>query len=496
VFEVLRQCIDDSDSLEGLLLVCLAGDALVEGEPKRSFFAYQALRERLETDVRAAAHDNPLAPLVRLGSSATAPVPDNGREMINSGERIAIEALRAGVPNRVATRRLGSEEHGIENEFVGKLKTIREGADRARPTQGMLIAGEFGSGKSHLLGYLGEQAILHDFVVSFVPISKETPLFNPERMFLAAIRNAVVPEANDDVMRVVVERLLNQPTERQRLEASVSAPESGFAPLFAALLHLLPKNVVDPDDRAAIARFLGGGKLGIPRVRGWLREAGSSKLFDLGHVRAGELAEQRIRFAPLLFRAAGFAGWCLLLDEVELVARYSALQRGRSYAELTRWLGLEDGRTLPHTIAVGAMTPTFKDEVFERRLDDEKVPALLDARDMPDAARAAVTAMRTIQHGMRELQRPDSARLAESQRGIRWLYGESYGWKPELAEIGEQRGSKSMRAFIKSWVTGWDILRLYGTVDLISTEERHEEDLSENPDMERPSSSDGDDDDA
>ena len=31
-------------------------------------------------------------------------------------------------------------------------------------------------------------------------------------------------------------------------------------------------------------------------------------------------------------------GWLLLFDEVELIGRYTLLQRGRSYAELARWL--------------------------------------------------------------------------------------------------------------------------------------------------------------
>ena len=51
-----------------------------------------------------------------------------------------------------------------------------------------------------------------------------------------------------------------------------------------------------------------------------------------------ELARQRLRFLPQLLRAAGHAGWVVLFDEVELIGRYSLLQRGRSYAELARWL--------------------------------------------------------------------------------------------------------------------------------------------------------------
>ena len=40
-----------------------------------------------------------------------------------------------------------------------------------------MIAGGFGAGKSHLLGYLQELALAENFIVSWVVISKETPLF-------------------------------------------------------------------------------------------------------------------------------------------------------------------------------------------------------------------------------------------------------------------------------------------------------------------------------
>ena len=59
-----------------------------------------------------------------------------------------------------------------------------------------------------------------------------------------------------------------------------------------------------------------------------LAAVGAPRMFDLRLPAAAELAEQRIRFAGRLFRAAGYAGWCLLLDEVELIGRYTPLQRG------------------------------------------------------------------------------------------------------------------------------------------------------------------------
>ena len=65
--------------------------------------------------------------------------------------RMAIEALRAGVPNRAAIRQMGTEQTDIEHAFEAALAaawvdTRQDGA--WRPT-GIGMAGGFGTGKSH-----------------------------------------------------------------------------------------------------------------------------------------------------------------------------------------------------------------------------------------------------------------------------------------------------------------------------------------------------------
>ena len=83
---------------------------------------------------------------------------------MNLDARTAIEALRAGVPNRAAVRLMGTEEGGIELEFDTLLGSIWRPDVPAR--SGIGIAGGFGSGKSHFLGYLAEVARGQNFVLS------------------------------------------------------------------------------------------------------------------------------------------------------------------------------------------------------------------------------------------------------------------------------------------------------------------------------------------
>jgi hypothetical protein len=80
----------------------------------------------------------------------------------------AIEALRAGVPNRDAVQALGlgSVQPDIEARFRQMLGEVQKGLSPetdpgmspdmspAVTADGMLVAGDFGAGKSHLLEYL------------------------------------------------------------------------------------------------------------------------------------------------------------------------------------------------------------------------------------------------------------------------------------------------------------------------------------------------------
>lgn len=406
-----------------------------------------------------------------------------------SQERHAIEALRAGVPNRAAIRLLGTMEHEFSERFVANLRECRTRASQSGPGKGQIIAGGFGAGKSHLLGYLQELALQDDFIVSRVSISKETPLFDAGKLLVAAMRNAVVPKRNDDAMTAVLARLRPESDEYDELEHWVSNPSNGLSPLFAALLHLIPRQQTSPENVQQIGRFFEAGKISLAQVRQWLRATGAHKLFNVKPVKAPELTRQRLKFVPQLMKAAGYGGWCILLDEVELIGRYSVLQRGRSYAELARWLGLDLEYGLPGIVSVAAVTDDFKDRVIGDKRDDELVPAKLLEKGERENASLATSGIRALSTNgeITLLRAPDEAALESSLEKIRSFYEKSYAWMPPHTPIGESRTSKSMRQYIKSWITSWDLQRLYGvkseivldTVFTVYSEDKNFEHFSE-----------------
>ncbi|MDA8249436.1 MAG: DUF2791 family P-loop domain-containing protein [Rhodospirillales bacterium] len=375
--------------------------------------------------------------------------------------RLAVEALRAGVPNRAAIRLMGNEHTGIEEGFDAAL----QGAWASGARSGIGVAGGFGAGKSHLLGYLAEVARMQNFVVSRVVISKETPLANPAHVFNAAIRDAVLPDRNDDALAAALATLRTRPAELKLLEDAVSTPSVGFAPLFAAALFLLGRSATPADVVRAIERFFGGVRLPASVLRRALKEAGAARTFALGAVDAHDLALQRIAFAPLLFRAAGYAGWCILLDEVELIGRYTPLQRAMSYAWLASWLGLEGARPFPGIVALYAVTDDFVTAVINARLDSERLPERLVLKGRQNEARWARAGIAHIERTVLQhrLTPPTDADLAACHDRLRDLYAGAYGWPAPALPPLERTSSRTMRHYIKAWVTQWDMARLYGT---------------------------------
>jgi hypothetical protein len=401
-----------------------------------------------------------------------------------SDARRAIEALRAGVPNRAAIRLLGTAEDEIREHFLENLLRCRtQLADGSQPP-GQAVAGGFGTGKSHLLGYLQELALNENFVVSWVAISKETPLFDLGKLYVCAMRNATVPRRNDDAMTAVLARLRPKGDAFDELTRWAESAQAGLSPLFAALLHLFPHPSTSPERMQQIARFLAGGKIAFASVKQWLREVGAAKPFVLKPIKQADLVRQRLRFVPRLMAAAGYGGWVLLLDEVELIGRYGILQRGRSYAELARWLGLDDEENVPGVVTVAAITEDFVSEVINKRRDDEKAPLKLTDRNERRTAERARLGIDMLERKQALLRPPSPERLQASLDKARGLYRDAYGWNATVADIGEITATKSMRQYIKSWITAWDLERLYGIIPVIETLDVAP-DYAENKDIER-----------
>ena len=373
--------------------------------------------------------------------------------------RRAIEALRYGVPSRDAVAALGSGQNDVEDRLVALLE--RCGTTRAGGNRGLLLGGGFGSGKSHVLNHLGHLALGRGFAVSSVVVSKETPLHDPGKVLRAAVESATMPDGALDAVAEAASSLDPDSPAFAELLRWASGP--AVDERFALTLSLLPRvQASDGDFAEAIVRFWSGDPIGVAELRRHARAAGEGRP-ALAAVPARELAVQRFRFLARLFVAAGSDGWLVMLDEVELIGRYSLLQRGRAYAELAGWLRPDAEDRGSPLVPVLAMTDDFDAAVLTARNDREQVPSRLRAKQTPEWAEVASRAelgMRFIERDAVLLAPPDGQELDRTYRRIQALHGEAFGWDPPDVAGLERLGTTRMRQYVRAWINEWDLIRL------------------------------------
>jgi hypothetical protein len=380
----------------------------------------------------------------------------------------AIEALRNGVPNADAVRALGCEQSRALMAFEKQLQDLEGQAGEAPAlVPGTLLAGGFGTGKSHTLAWMEQEALEKNFIVSRVVLSKETPLHATAKVFEAAVREARLPDGRGSLMHELATRMHYRKQRAQTFMDWVTH-EQPYG-LVAATVDIHDR-LNDPEMAEKMEDFWSGEKLAVGEVRAALRELGSAEAFDVKAVRIAELAPIRFEFASRYARACGFAGWVLLLDEAELIARYSLLQRGRAYAELARWLAPAEGFGIPGLGAVAAITDDFGFEMLQERDDRHAVTSRLHAKGDFDSLRKAEKAevgLDLIDQRAIFIDLPTSDSLAHAHKRISALYKAAYGWTPPRRASNERGSSSdSMRAHVRRWIYEWDLERLYPGVEI------------------------------
>jgi len=388
---------------------------------------------------------------------------------MNSDEQIqhrrAIEALRSGVPNRDAVMALGCAQPDIEKKFRQQLQSAKQGVVDGSMTHGMLVAGDFGTGKSHLLEYLLHLALEENFVCSKVVISKETPLYDPVKLYRAAAEAAIVPGKRGDALTEIATKLNFNSQAYADLYQWVNRSGADLNSRFAATLFLFERMPNDPELSNQIIRFWSGEQIGVAEIKKYLRACRETVTYKIDKILVKELALQRFKFASRLMVAAGYAGWVLLVDEVELIGRYSLMQRAKSYAELARWMGKLEGANFAGLTAVLAITTDFEEKILQEREDLDKVPGKLRARASETdllLASQAERGMRIIQRERAPLKAPDSTVLEQTYEKVRSIHAEAYAWEPppvSSVELLRATGTR-MREYVKRWITEWDLKHL------------------------------------
>ncbi len=487
-YEMLRQFIDGTDELDGMLLAVIVPPEFLS-DARRGLNRYEALKLRIWDEVRDRQYQNPLGALIRLdsyakvGQESQSFIPKERMAMANGdvGHQRAMEALRSGVPNQDVVKVLGSHQPELEGKFRRFLQRMEAQIPRETPTKGLIVEGGFGSGKSHLLKDLQHIALEQNFVCSPIVISKETPLYNVVTVLRSAITNAVVPGKNGDALTEISSEINFQSPQYSEFFDWVHRNAQVCDTRLAASLYLYEKMINDPEISHRLIRFWTGDPLSNSQLKKYLQGCSPDVPYVFEKKSLQDLALARFQFLSRLICAAGYKGWILLVDEAEIVGRYSFKQRMKSYGEIARWLGILEDYACPGIGTVMALTDDFQSVVLDEKRDAEKIEQLCQGEG-PDCliAQRAQQGIRVIEEEENMLTRPYDSLVDDLYEQLQSLHGSAYSWTPPPVSAVEKLASTRMREYVRGWITEWDLRRLYPEaqldIEILDVQQSYEED--------------------
>jgi hypothetical protein len=377
--------------------------------------------------------------------------------------RQIIESLRTGVPIREAVQLVGSGQPELEAKFGELLEDIRLG--NTRENNGFIFFGDFGTGKSHALEHFSSTASNKNFVVSRVTVSKNLQLSNHRAILSQLMSQMSTLDHREEALARILDdsnsKGFDYTTFSDWCQKEVNAGRlSSIYKDIASKLHMLRYGTEEFDK---LMSYLGGSatQVEIKRAVGSLRA-------DVPTAETRSL--ETLRFLSQLFIHLGFNGWVLLIDELELIRMIGSSEarvaRGKSYAALTNWFGLDQQRSSRSIAVVGCMTSNFVGEIIHhgpRSWNDyELVPSKLSGSKSADLTKPATIAMDFIRgqdlDNSLQLKWPTKSAKVSLQTTLKQIYDDAYGISvPELDLVGEQ--FESIRIYIRRWIAQWDLLR-------------------------------------
>lgn len=386
--------------------------------------------------------------------------------------RRAVEALRAGVPNRDVVRQLPPEQSDVESRFEALLQATETGWEEDKQTPGMLIAGDFGAGKSHWLEYFRHLALEGGFICSTIVLNKEIPLSDMGKVYRACVESAVAPGMTGPALEEIAHSYNSEKAAHFAELFHWVHQNKDLDPRFGACLFLFDKNPSEDLREKIIAEWT-GYPMKVAELKAALKETSDGKQYTVGRSQKVQIS-QRFEFLSRFFYSAGYNGWVLLIDETEMISKYTLRQRAKAYAHLAELSGVVKGARLPGVAAVFTITKDFSGEVlYGRKNDRANIPARLEGTKDAEYIARAEAGMKTLEgNRVLDIRAPSPDHLQEIYEKVRSIYSTGYEWEaPELSNRREYSSSTGIRQYTRSWINTWDLRRLYNYGAEVITED-------------------------
>ncbi|MCD8370424.1 MAG: ATP-binding protein [Clostridiales bacterium] len=382
--------------------------------------------------------------------------------------RHMIEALRSGVPSRAVGACFSEARPKIMREISGQLDQVCE----YHKSGGKIISGKYGEGKTHLLNTIFNLASSDNMVVSYVSLSKETPMDKLYLFYQKIIQNTYLPRRQQPGFMHEVENIsANSPVANEMLLYAAKHLETDK--LYFLLRSYL--NTEDADEKFILQADMEGDFIGnAPLKKIYRRIFGQPAKYNVSFSKTKHCADY-FRFMSHLFLQMGYHGWVILVDETELMGRLGKKARLNAYRNMAQFLLPELCPEATYTLF--ALSASYPEDVIEGKHEYENLADLFP--DQPEPMRTVLNLLNDAE----QLQPLTKNEINEVLTKIQDFHGQAYGWTPCLSADtlaqSTQSGGYLLRTKIRAAIEFLDQLYQYGKAGKTVINELGEETFEE-----------------
>lgn len=379
-----------------------------------------------------------------------------------------IEALRSGVPSRAVGQYFSEARPRIMREISDRLDSVCD----AGKSSGMIISGKYGEGKTHLLNTVFNLAHSNNMVVSYLSLSKETPMDKLYLVYQKVIQNTYLPKRQQPGFMQELEKIsANSPVASEMLVYALQQLETDkLYYLFRSYL-----NTEDSDEKFLLQADLEGDFVANAALKKIYRRIFNETVKYKVNFTKTKHCGDYFKFMSHLFTLMGYHGWVILIDETELMGRLGKKARLNAYRNMARFLLPE--RCPENAFSIFALSASYTEDVIEAKHEYENLEAVYP--DEPEPARTVLDLL---------VKAPQLVPLTKEEINnvlgkIQDFHGRAYEWTPNvsLASLTEstQSGGYLLRTKIRAAIEFLDQLYQYGKAGNTTVNELGEETFTE-----------------
>lgn len=387
--------------------------------------------------------------------------------MFDMESRHIIEALRSGIPSRAVGQYFSEARHKIMDDVTGRIEKVA----RTGKSSGMVFSGKYGEGKTHLLNSVFNIASQNNMVVSYISISKETPFDKQHILYQKIMANTYLPGHQQPGIAQELEKLTtNSPAGSEMLLYSAKNLETDK-------LYYLLRSYMGTEDQEE--RFLLQADLEGDFIANGLLKKTYKRIFS-------ETAKYNVNFSKTkhsmdyfnfmshLFVTLGYNGWVILVDEAELIGRFSKKARINSYKNMAEFLMPQEKQQ--STFTVFALSASYNEDVIEAKHELDNLDEIYPDNQEP---MASVIKMLSDAPQLMPLTHSELIRVMEK---VIDFHGRAYDWYPTLSAEELLKASSSsgylLRTKLRTAIEYLDQVYQYGSSEEVTVGNLDVEDLS------------------